>query len=84
MRPKTGETNLGQLAGLFKKFGFDVPDSSKDIFMEFITLLPQNKDHAKIPFPVTGKKEFTCIFDHGCDAIVKRFEEEFDHAFAEK
>ena len=40
MKPKTGVTNLVQLAGIFKKFGFEIPGSSKDVFMEFISLLP--------------------------------------------
>ncbi len=83
MKPKTGVTNLVQLAGIFKKFGFEIPGSSKDVFMEFISLLPRNKDHGKLPFPATDKKESSRIFDYGCDAVVKRFEEEFNHALAE-
>jgi formate dehydrogenase major subunit len=80
MKPKTGMTNLEQLAGLLKEFGFDVPCMSKDVFMEFISLLPQNKDHSNLSFPVTGKENFNRIFDHGCDSVVKRFEEEFENA----
>jgi formate dehydrogenase major subunit len=84
MNPKTEMTNLGQLAGMLGKFGFAVQPSSKDVFMEFISLLPQNKDHAKLSFHITGNDDFNRIFDHGCDAVVKRFEEEFEKAFAEK
>ena len=58
--------------------------SPKDVFMEFISLLPLNKDHSKLSFPVTGKDDFNRIFDYGCDSVVKRFEEDFENAFAKK
>ena len=52
--------------------------------MEFISLLPQKKDHLKLSFRVTGGDDFHRIFDHGCDAVVKRFDDEFEHTLAEK
>jgi len=84
MKPKTEMTNLGQLSGILKKFGFVSLSSPKDVFMEFISLLPQNKDHSKLLFNATGEDDFNRIFDYGCDAVVKRFEEDFENAFAEK
>ncbi|TRZ76010.1 MAG: hypothetical protein D4R97_01465 [Bacteroidetes bacterium] len=84
MKPKTEMTNLGQLSGILKKFGFAEVPSSKDVFMEFISLLPQDKEFSKLSFHATGEDDFNRIFDYGCDAIVKRFEEDFENAFAEK
>ncbi|MCX6248145.1 MAG: molybdopterin-dependent oxidoreductase [Bacteroidetes bacterium] len=81
MASKTGMNNLEQLSGMLKKFGFATPSSSKDVFMEFISLLPQNKEHAKLSFRATGEDDLNRTFDFGCDAVVKRFEEEFDAAF---
>jgi formate dehydrogenase major subunit len=84
MTPKTKMTNLGQLSGMLNKFGFAAPPSSKDVFMEIISLLSQKKDHSKLSFQATGEDDFNRIFDYGCDAVVKRFEEDFENAFAEK
>jgi len=84
MKPKTEMTSLGQLSAMLEKFGFATLASPKDVFMEFISLLPQKKDHSKLSFHATGEDDFTRIFDHGCDSVVKRFEEEFETAFPEK
>jgi predicted molibdopterin-dependent oxidoreductase YjgC len=84
MKPKVEITNLGQLSGMLKKFGFAVLPSSKDVFMEFISLLPHKKDHSKLSFHATGEDDFNRIFDFGCDAVIKRFEEEFENAFVKK
>jgi formate dehydrogenase major subunit len=84
MKPKTEITNLGQLSGILKKFGSNSPHSPKVVFLEFIALLPRDKETSKLSFHATGEDNFKRIFDYGCDAVVKRFEEEFENAFTEK
>jgi hypothetical protein len=81
MKPKIEMTNLGQFSGMLNQFGFSTPPSSKDVFMEFISLLPENRDHSKLSFHATGVDDFNRIFDFGCDFLVKRFDEEFENSF---
>jgi len=81
IKPKQEMTNLEQLSGILKKFGFIALTSPKDVFMEFISLLPQNKDHSKLSFRMTKNDDYNRTFDYGCDSVVKRFEEEFENAF---
>jgi hypothetical protein len=52
--------------------------------MDFVSLLSKNEGHPKLSFYATGEDNFNRIFDYGCDAVVKRFEEDFESAFAEK
>jgi predicted molibdopterin-dependent oxidoreductase YjgC len=81
MQSKTELTNLDQLACILKSFGFPLLCSPKDIFMEFISLLPGAKDHSKLMFRTTGSDDLNRVFDSGCDAVGKRFDDEFEHAF---
>jgi formate dehydrogenase major subunit len=83
MNPKPEMTNLEQLSGILEKFGFIAHPTSKDVFMEFISLLPQKKDHLKLSFKTTENDDSNRIFDYGCDMVVKRFEEDFEHALKE-
>jgi len=83
MKPRPEMTNLEQLSGILEKFGFIAHSTSKDVFMEFISLLPQKKDHLKLSFQTTENDDSNRIFDYGCDVVVKRFEEDFENAFKE-
>ncbi|MCX6243657.1 MAG: molybdopterin-dependent oxidoreductase [Bacteroidetes bacterium] len=82
MTPKVEQTNIDQLSGLLKKFGFDGLPFPKFVLMEMISLLPQRREHGLLEFTVTGKDDSARIFDFGCDAVVKRFEDEFSNAFS--
>jgi formate dehydrogenase major subunit len=82
MPSKVEMTGIDQLAGLLKKFGFDGLPFPKYVLMEMISLLPQKKEHGKLKFSLTGHDDSVRIFDHGCDALVKRFEEEFGNALS--
>jgi formate dehydrogenase major subunit len=81
IQSKTELTNLDQLASMLKSFGFPLLCSQKDILMEFISLLPNGKDHSKLMFRTTGSDDSNHLFDSGCDAVVKRFETEFETSF---
>jgi formate dehydrogenase major subunit len=82
MKQKTGLTTLEQLSGLLQQFGISSEGTPKDVFMELISLLPGHREHAKLEFQLTAGDDSGRIFDYGCDAVVKRFEEGFESAFA--
>jgi formate dehydrogenase major subunit len=80
--PKVEMISLDQISGILKKFGFDGLPSPKNVLVEMISLLPQKKEHGKLKFILTNKDDSVRIFDFGCDALVKRFEEEFKNVFS--
>ena len=81
---KTGKSNLGQLTDLLKTFGFDGLSLRDYIFEEIISLLPQGKDHSAIPMQYTVENDDPHFFAHGCDAVVRIFDQEFNDKFIDK
>ena len=81
MPAKTGMNNIEQLTALLKKFGFDGLSFPKYVLEEIISLLPHGKEHEKLQFKFTQHDDFYRIFDHGCDAVVKKFDMEFEESF---
>jgi formate dehydrogenase major subunit len=81
LKAKTELNSIEQLSGILEKFRFVV--LTKEVFMEFISLLPQGKDHSKLTFKLTENDNSKRIFDFGADALVKRFAKEFEKAIAE-
>jgi hypothetical protein len=49
--------------------------------MEFITLFPERKEHGKLLMHLTKEDDNHRIFEHGCDVLVKRFDDEFERSF---
>jgi formate dehydrogenase major subunit len=87
MPARTGKTNIEQLTGILKEFGFQGLSFPKYILMEIISLLPQGGNEPGKE-PRTGVMKLTItrnddphrIFEYGCDAVVKRFEQDFARA----
>jgi formate dehydrogenase major subunit len=79
LSPKIAQSNLEQLTGLLKKFGLDGLSIRENIFEEFISLLPQGKDHSKILIQQTQAIDDHFYFNFGCDAVVRIFDEEFEN-----
>ena len=82
MKPKLEKNSTEQLSAILKLFGFDGLDFPKYVLMEIVSLLPQKKDHSPLRLKSTEKDDFNRIFNFGCDSVVKRFEEDFENAFA--
>ena len=71
---KLKNSSIEQLINLNKKFGEENVTDSEDIMMEAIGLLPIEPD-SKLEFyaePEVTKK----LFNHGCDVLVKQFDDE--------
>jgi len=84
MEPVREMTNIGQFSSILGEFGMNGYVSAKEVFMEFITLFPEKADHTPLKMKVTTKDDNNRIFDYGCDALVKRFDEEFKLSFKSK
>ena len=78
MKPKPGLTNLRQIAGLLAAFGHKVSSNPIDTFMEVVTLFPENNGNEKLRLCITLKDNHHRKYRYGCDAVMKRFEEEFE------
>jgi len=83
MNCKTGLSNIDQLNGMLKGFGFNDLSTPKSVFLEIISLLPKSAGHDDTNRPVmklhiTAEDDVNCIFNYGCDVVVKYFEEEFE------
>lgn len=79
--PKAGLDNLSQLAGLMRHFGIEQPPAPDDIMSEIIKLLPSVANNGSFVFSATELPNWRRMFDHGCDSVVKRFDDEFENAF---
>jgi formate dehydrogenase major subunit len=78
MKSRTEMTSLQQFAAILKEFGIHSPDNPHDIFMEIIALLPAKKEHGKLLMRPTKEDNNKRQYNHGCDAVTKRFQEEFN------
>jgi len=79
MQPKSGLTGLQQLAGILGAFGHKSADNPVDVFMEVVTLFPEKKEEGKHQLRITEKDNHHRRYNYGCDAVTKKFEEEFEN-----
>jgi len=79
--PKAGLNTLQQLAGLMKNLDLKQKADHESVMAEIIKLLPSGNKEEKFVFLNTEEINNGHMFMHGCDNIVKRFDEEFDNAF---
>ena len=77
MKSKVEMNSLVQLSGILKEFGISSLETPNDILMEIIPLLPEKKEHGKLLMQPTTSDNNHRYYFHGCDAITRRFNEEF-------
>lgn len=80
IEPKISQTNLDQLVALGKQFGLDGEPNADVVFAEIISHLPITEAKL-IPVVITESDSPQRMFDHGCDYLMKRFDDEFTEAF---
>ncbi|PJB59525.1 MAG: hypothetical protein CO098_02930 [Bacteroidetes bacterium CG_4_9_14_3_um_filter_41_19] len=80
IEPKIGQTNLDQLISLGKHFDLNGVANAGDVFSEIIGHLPIVEDQP-IAFMPTESDSPQRLFNHGCDYLMKRFDDEFAEAF---
>lgn len=74
---KIEKNTLEQLAALLENSGLKSDSHYDDIMMEIISLLPDTGTDKKLTFEYTTNEEANQRFEHGCDAIVKYFNDLF-------
>lgn len=80
LQPKVEKTTFEQLVDLSGTLGIKGISSVDEAMMEIVSLLPiRNSD--KYKFNTTSDDSNQRVFDYGCDALMKRFEENFEQAF---
>jgi hypothetical protein len=72
---------LHQLSGIMKHFDVKQKATPDAVMSEIIKLLPAGDKEEKFVFLSTKENNDCRIFNHGCDYIVKHFDDEFDNAF---
>ncbi|NCC72784.1 MAG: hypothetical protein EOM06_05250 [Sphingobacteriia bacterium] len=79
----SGLTSPEQLTTLLKYFGLNNINDQEDALNEFFSLLPPPSDPDKIIycFNNTLHDNYNLLFNHGCDIVNKRFDDEFEQAF---
>jgi len=78
------KSSYRQLSDLFNKMGVDVNyNSANDVMNEIMKLLNGDiKSDTKYKFTITCGDNLNRLFNHGCDNLIKRFDDEFVSAFA--
>lgn len=82
--PRIERTGLQQLADLLAEFGIEQRAECSEVLSEMISSLPQVDEERKYIFRSTAGDNPDRLYEHGCDFIVKRFDEEFENAFENK
>ena len=79
--PASGMTTLEQLAALLKQFDIRQKGNTEAVMSEIVKFLPAGDGKEKFLFRISEEGTDCRMFNHGCDYIVKHFDEEFDNAF---
>ena len=66
---------------LIRAMSVEQSDDHHDVLAEIMSLLPTNNEPVKYNFTLMGEDNPHRMYEHGCDYIVKRFDEEFARAF---
>ncbi len=74
-----GLSTLEQLSALMKQFEVKQKGDATTVMAEIVKLLPAGDQEQKLEFNMTAEINDCRMFHHGCDFIVKHFDEEFDN-----
>ncbi|MFB6319883.1 FAD-dependent oxidoreductase [Saccharicrinis sp. FJH54] len=71
--------NYAQINGMLSALEIKSPETLDAIRMELFALLPAPDSSELHKFTHTQDDNFNRLFEHGCDALVKRFDDEFQN-----
>ncbi len=77
---KTEHDNIKQLLSLLEQCGSNGLNNIDDVRLELFSLLPKPAEK-EYSFNPTKSDNFNRFFEHGCDSIVKLFEDDFEKNF---
>lgn len=76
---KPRKNSLEQLKMLHIELDSEISQHPDEIFAEAASLFPKDKEkNKKFAFIYTDSDNYTRIFEHGCDIVEKRFQDEFE------
>jgi len=83
IEPDIEKTSPQQIIDLLQKLGVNGIADMEEALWEAFGLLPPASDPEKRKFPLNYTKHdnFNRMFDHGCDNVNKRFDDEFEISF---
>jgi formate dehydrogenase major subunit len=70
-----------QVNEILSRLGLGSIETVDDVIFEVASLLPKYCTSSKLKFRITHEDNFNPMFNHGCDIVNKRFDEEFKDAF---
>jgi formate dehydrogenase major subunit len=79
--PKVERTGVQQLADLMVALGIRQSAETSGVLNEALSLLSEVAEIPKLSFKNTSHDNPYRLYEHGCDSIVRRFDEEFEKAF---
>jgi formate dehydrogenase major subunit len=79
--PAVEKTGLAQLADLLKALGIVQRADYHEVLAEAMSLLPEEKKKTVHHFFHTWNDNPNRLYEHGCDHVVMRYDEEFKQAF---
>ena len=82
LKPKSERNSLEQLTLLLSKFGIVTSSLPGIILDDFISSFSRNEQPSKLKLTITSGNDQSRIFNYGCDAVVRQFEEEFLNSLA--
>ena len=74
---KVARKSFEQLIDILDKLGYKQKSGIRDILGEALSLLPESADKEPFKFNHTSSDNYNRMYRHGCDIVVKKFEEEF-------
>ena len=83
MKPAIERLSWQQLADLLKIRGHKTYENPDDVMSEAFSLLPGDEQDDLFDLIHTESDNYNRLFEHGCDYLTKRFDEEFEKAISE-
>ena len=80
LKPKIDVTSAEQLIKLLSKFGSNGLSDIHDVNSEALSLLPTKSESVKHELVYTKNESGEQMYAHGCNYIMKRFDDEFEKA----
>jgi formate dehydrogenase major subunit len=80
-KPLTEKTNLEQIADWLRAESIEQSADHQEVLNEIMSLLPGPGERKHFEFRNTPADNLARMYGHGCDYLVKRFDEEYARAF---
>lgn len=84
LNSKPERNNTEQLIGILEKLDVNSLHSVEEVRLEIFSILAEAPKRDKFSFHYTSEDNGNKLFNHGCDSLVKRFDEHFEKSLPAK